>query len=86
MFLFLETLRKYPQASILPRTCVKNYQIPGTDKIIEKGTAIFIPIYALHRDEKYYPDPEKFEPGRFSKENSAGVNQINRPYYAFGIY
>lgn len=69
---------------MLARTCVKDYQIPGTHKTIEKGTEVFIPIHGLHRDEKYYPDPEKFDPDRFSVEKLVEVNQITRPYYAFG--
>ena len=36
---------------------------------VEKGTAIQIPVYALHRDPKYYPDPESFNPENFSEEN-----------------
>lgn len=71
-------------APMLTRTCVSDYQIPGTDKIVEKGTEVFVPIYALQRDEQYYTDPDKYDPDRFSDENMVGVNQINRPYYAFG--
>ncbi|XP_031628927.1 probable cytochrome P450 6d4 [Contarinia nasturtii] len=79
-----ETLRKYATLPILNRTCVKNYQIPGTDKVIEKGTQVFIPVMALHWDEKYFDDPEKFIPERFNEENSVGKNMINRPYLPFG--
>ncbi|XP_055298525.1 probable cytochrome P450 6d5 [Sitodiplosis mosellana] len=81
---FDETLRKFPNLPVLNRMCVKEYQIPGTDKIIEKGTAIFIPVMALHKDQKYYENPEKFIPERFNEENSAGKNIVNRPYLAFG--
>lgn len=69
---------------MLTRTCVKEYRIPGTDKIIEKGCEVFIPIFALQRDEQYYDEPDKFDPDRFSEENLAGTNQINRPYIPFG--
>lgn len=49
-------------APMLTRTCVNDYQIPGTDKIVEKGTEVFVPIYALQRDEKYYPGTLFFVP------------------------
>lgn len=52
------------------RECTKEYKLPGTDVIIEKGTAIFIPVMALHRDKKYFPDPIKFNPDRFSDPNA----------------
>lgn len=34
---FPETLRKYPVVPVLNRTCMKDYKIPGSNKIIEKG-------------------------------------------------
>lgn len=71
-------------APLLTRTCVKDYQIPGTDKIIERGTEVFVPIFALQRDPKYYEEPDKFWPDRFCDDNLIGTNQINRPYMPFG--
>jgi cytochrome P450 len=35
---------------------------------LQGGTAIIF-AYMIHRDEKYYPDPEKFDPDRFLSEN-----------------
>jgi len=32
---------------------------------------VHIPVYAIHTDPKFYPDPMKFEPERFSKEGKA---------------
>lgn len=58
---------------------MKDYKIPGTDVTIEKGTSIMIPPYALHHDEKFYPNPHEFDPSRFADENNTG-----RPYLAFG--
>jgi cytochrome P450 family 6 len=63
-----ESLRKYPVLPMLNRECTKDYQIPGTDKTIEKGTAIVISLLGLHRDENYFPNPEKFDPDRFSDD------------------
>ena len=36
-----------------------------------KGMMIFVPVYALHRDPEYWPDPEKFEPERYSRDNTS---------------
>ena len=30
-----------------------------------------IPIYALHHGPKYYPEPERFDPERFSEDEKA---------------
>jgi cytochrome P450 family 6 len=65
--LFSETPRKYPPFPILNRECTKDYKIPGTDVVLEKGMTTVIPIYALHRDPKYYPEPERFDPERFNE-------------------
>ncbi|CAH0561305.1 unnamed protein product [Brassicogethes aeneus] len=67
----LETLRKYPAVPINPRQCTKDYKIPGTNIVIEKGTTTFIPTMAIHYDPDIYPDPDKFDPERFSDENKA---------------
>lgn len=79
-----ETLRKYPVLPMLNRICVKDYKIPGTNCIIEKGVQTFIPIYGLQRDEKYYEQADKFRPERFIEESSAGKSLTDRPYYPFG--
>ena len=40
-------------------------------KIVQGSQVIILP-YALHRDPKYFPDPEEFKPERFFPENSKG--------------
>lgn len=79
---FLETLRKYPIVPILNRECNKDYRIPGTQTIIEKGTAVIIPLLGLQRDPKFYPEPNAFRPERFFKENAKSFTE--QPYIPFG--
>ncbi|XP_044266787.1 probable cytochrome P450 6a23 [Tribolium madens] len=67
---FKETLRIYPVLGFLNRICVKPYQIPGTDSVLDVGTPVLIPVLGLHRDPEYFPDPLKFDPERFSENNS----------------
>jgi len=66
-----ETLRKYPPVPILSRECTKTYQIPNSDLVLEKGSSVFLPIMGIQRDPEHYPNPEKFDPERFSPENKA---------------
>lgn len=77
-----ETLRKYPPAGNLSRSCTVPYTIPETNVKIEHGTRVLIPIYGVHHDAKYYPDPEEFDPERFSEEAKAARPHFT--YYPFG--
>lgn len=63
-----ETLRIYPSVPLYSRLLQEDYKI--RDLVIPKGTAISVCTYMAHRDKRYYPDPDTFNPGRFlSPEN-----------------
>ncbi|GAB0100086.1 Cytochrome P450 [Sergentomyia squamirostris] len=76
-----ETIRKYPALPILNRICTKDYHIPGTDYTIEKGMPIIVSLFGLHKDPKYFPEPEKFKPSRFDKNNK---DFVSNAFYPFG--
>jgi cytochrome P450 len=65
---FLEAMRMFPPAWIIPRTCVAEDRIAGHR--IPKRSSILIPIYALHHDHRFWPAPEVFDPTRFLPENA----------------
>lgn len=67
--LFSETLRKYPPGIVLSRVSNKDYKVPDTDVVLPKGSEVLIPVLGLHKDPEYFPNPEKFDPDRFSLEN-----------------
>lgn len=66
---FIETLRMYPPVPTLTRICVQDYKMKNTDVVIEKDTSILISTLGLQRDPEYFPNPDKFDPERFSEEN-----------------
>ncbi|XP_050527991.1 uncharacterized protein LOC126898087 [Daktulosphaira vitifoliae] len=77
-----ETLRKYPVAPNLIRKATSNYEVPDDDLVIEKGTQVIIPVYSIHMDPKYYPDPNTFNPERFDVKEKA--ERPNCTYLPFG--
>lgn len=82
-FLRAETLRLHPPFGTVARKCTKDYKINDTNIVIAEGTSIIIPVAAIHRDPKYFPDPNEFRPERFEDD---GINKSFRemPYIPFG--
>ncbi|XP_017769457.1 PREDICTED: cytochrome P450 9e2-like [Nicrophorus vespilloides] len=69
-----EVLRKWPPVPYIERLCTKDYTIVATrpdekDYKVKKNDFVYIPVFGIHRDSKYYPNPEKFDPERFAVEN-----------------
>jgi cytochrome P450 family 3 subfamily A len=65
-----EVLRLYAIGNRIERICKKDVEIKGVH--IPKGTGVMIPVFALHRDPKYWPNPEEFHPERY--EDPKGGN------------
>ncbi|XP_075827142.1 cytochrome P450 3A11-like [Microtus pennsylvanicus] len=75
-----ETLRLYPFGLRLDRFCKQDVEIDGVH--VPKGSVVIIPVYALHHDPQYWPEPAEFRPERFSKENKGSINPY--VYMPFG--
>ncbi len=63
---FDECLRIYPPSWITNRIAVEDDHVNGFD--IPKGARVIPFIYGLHHSERLWPDAEKFDPDRFTKE------------------
>nr|QEV83805.1 cytochrome P450 [Brachionus rotundiformis] len=75
-----ETLRMFPAAIKLDRLAGEDFEFEGMK--IEKDQMVVVPLWALHRDPELYPEPEKFDPERFSAENKQ--KRDNNAYLPFG--
>ncbi|XP_055683654.1 probable cytochrome P450 6a14 [Lutzomyia longipalpis] len=65
-----ETLRLHPILPNLIRNLNQDYKIPERNLVFEKGSFFSIPVIGIHYDPEIYPDPYKFNPERFTEENS----------------
>lgn len=55
--------RLYPTIPRLERIAKQTVEINGIT--IPKDMLIMVPIYALHRDPEFWPEPEEFKPERW---------------------
>jgi cytochrome P450 len=66
-----ETLRMYPEPPLLIRRCRTEDTLPkgagNVEATVIRGMDIFMAIYSLHRDERFWPEPDKFDPLRFTR-------------------
>ncbi|XP_050515322.1 cytochrome P450 6j1-like [Diabrotica virgifera virgifera] len=76
-----ESMRKYPPIPFVDRVPISDYQFEGSGLKLESDKmTVVIPFLAIHRDEKYFPNPESYDPERFAEETvSEGLI-----YFPFG--
>jgi cytochrome P450 len=78
--IFSESMRLYPPAWAMGRQSTRvvdlgPYRLPA-------GTYFFFSQYVLQRSEKFYPDPLRFDPERFSADQKAARPRF--AYFPFG--
>lgn len=71
-----ETMRIEPTVAIIPRALLEDVELGGYR--LEKDSIVFIPPYIVHRDPRWWNEPEKFDPDRFSEANETDI-----PKYAY---
>ncbi|TVU01996.1 hypothetical protein EJB05_52531, partial [Eragrostis curvula] len=77
-----ETLRVHPVVPLLlPRECQESCTILGYD--VPKGTTVFVNVWAINRDPKYWEDATTFKPERF-EDNNVDFKGTDFEYTPFG--
>lgn len=77
-----ETLRHHSPAVALTRIAAEPYHIPECNYTLKKGGMVRIPVYAIHHNPKYYPEPDRYNPERFMPENRHKI--VPYTYLPFG--
>lgn len=75
-----ETLRLYPPFPSIQRMCTKDYMIPGTDALVERGTIVLFPTLGIQRDEQYFENASAFIPERWADGNAQPPPGVYMPF------
>jgi cytochrome P450 len=75
-----ESLRLYPPAYTVFREPLEDVQIGGYE--IDSGSVLSMPQWVVHRDERWYDDPDEFRPERWTDEFENDLPDY--AYYPFG--
>lgn len=78
--IFKETLRLFPAAHTLPRQATQDTTIGEYQ--VRKGWFIGVDVWGMHRRSDYFPDPQRFDPDRFTPEREAQIPR--NAYIPFG--
>lgn len=71
-----EALRLFPPSWAMGRQGVDDHHVGG--KVIPAGDLVVLPQWVVHRDPRWWPEPDRFDPDRWS----AGTTQ-GRPRWAY---
>ena len=75
-----ESMRLYPPAWLVGRRAVNEYRIG--DYYVPPRSIIVMSQWIVHRDRRHYPDPERFDPDRWTPDFKAALPRF--AYFPFG--
>lgn len=75
-----EAIRLYPPIWAMVRNPLNDCEIGGYR--VPAGSAVFVSQWVMHRDARYYADPECFNPDRWVDERMKGIPKF--AYFPFG--
>jgi cytochrome P450 len=75
-----ETMRLYPPAWAIGRLAIEDHEVAGYR--MPRGSLVLVSQYVMHRDPRFFPEPERFDPERWTTEARAARPQFS--YFPFG--
>jgi cytochrome P450 len=75
-----ESMRLYPPAWTIGREALEDCEIGGYP--IKKGSQLLMAQWVVHRDPRFWTDPDRFDPARWSEEKTKNLPRC--AYFPFG--
>ncbi|EFN80113.1 Probable cytochrome P450 28d1 [Harpegnathos saltator] len=80
-----ESQRITAMQQVMSKVCTTKCELKGSDGLVcsvEPGTLVIIPAQSLHKDPRYWDNPEVFNPERFSADGKQNIERF--AYLPFG--
>ncbi len=78
---FAEAMRLYPPVWTVARTAAETYQWRGFT--VPKGAVLMAPQWVIHRDPRFWPEPDRFKPERFLPDAPERTGRHRFAYFPF---
>jgi cytochrome P450 len=75
-----ESMRLYPPAWLIGRRALHDYTVKGYR--VPARSIVVMSQWIVHRDPRFFPDPERFDPDRWTPERRAALPRF--AYFPFG--
>lgn len=75
-----ESIRLYPPAWIVGRRAIGPFEVQGFT--VPARSIVLLSQYVMHRDARWFPDPERFDPDRWTADEQAARPKF--AYFPFG--
>jgi cytochrome P450 len=75
-----ESMRLFPPAWVIGRRAIADY--PLASYVLPARSIVFMSPYVMHRDARFYREPERFDPERWTPEFEAMLPRF--AYFPFG--
>jgi cytochrome P450 len=70
---FAESMRLYPPAWVIARQAKARHPVGNTGYVIPPEGVILMPQWVVHRDPRWWPEPESFRPERWVDRKDEGM-------------
>lgn len=77
----MESMRLYPPSWAIGRQAIKDYTIDNK-YIVPSGSVLIMSQYIVHRDSRYFSQPDTFYPERWTSEFRSSIPRFS--YFPFG--
>jgi cytochrome P450 len=75
-----ESMRLYPPAWVIGRRAILDHEVAGYR--VPRGSIVLVSQWVMHRDPRFFPDPERFDPDRWTEAARAARPRF--AYFPFG--